>query len=55
MTHTNIFSKYLQSINMNYASVISMSTQTTNILKEIRSDKKFDEMWDKVINNDKII
>lgn len=49
MTHTNILSKYLQSINMNYAAVISMSTQTINIFKEMRSDKKFDEMWDKVI------
>jgi len=34
---------------MNYAAVISMSTQTINIFKEMRSDKKFDEMWDKVI------
>ncbi|CAI6372636.1 unnamed protein product [Macrosiphum euphorbiae] len=49
MTHTNILSKYLQSINMNYAAVISMSTQSINIFKEMRSDKKFDEMWDKVI------
>lgn len=49
MTHTNILSKYLQYINMNYAAVISMSTQTINIFKEMRSDKKFDDMWDKVI------
>jgi len=43
MTHTNILCKYLQSIYMNYAAVISMSTQTINIFKEMRSDKKFDE------------
>lgn len=34
---------------MNYNAVISMSTQTTNMFKEMRSDKKFYEMWDKVI------
>lgn len=34
---------------MNYATVISMSTQTTNILKEMYSNKKFYEMWDKLI------
>lgn len=40
---------YLQSVNMNYTAVINISTQTTNILKEMWSNKKFDEIWDKVI------
>lgn len=34
---------------MNYNAVISMSTQTTNIFKEMRSDEKFDKIWDIVI------
>jgi len=34
---------------MNYNAVISMSTQTTNIFKEMQTDKKFDEIWNKVI------
>jgi len=35
--HTNVLSKYLQSININYITVIEMCKQIVNILKDMRN------------------
>lgn len=46
---TNILSKYLQSPNINYASVNTMTLQTVDILNNYRSDTEFNATWNKAI------
>jgi len=49
MRQTNILSKYLQSPNINYANVNTMSLQTVAILNKHRSDTEFDKTWSKAM------
>lgn len=49
MEHTNVLSKYLQSININYITVIEMCEQTVDILKDMRTDTEFHKRWIQVI------
>ncbi|CAI6362199.1 unnamed protein product [Macrosiphum euphorbiae] len=45
LEYTNILSKYLQSVNINYATVIDMSNSTINIIKQMRSEIEFNNKW----------
>lgn len=49
MRETNILSKYLQSPNINYASVNTMTLQTVDILNKYRSDTEFNITWNKAM------
>ncbi|XP_025192782.1 zinc finger MYM-type protein 1-like isoform X2 [Melanaphis sacchari] len=49
MRETNILSKYLQSPNINYANVNTMTLQTVAILNEHRSVTEFDKTWNKAM------
>lgn len=49
MRETNILSKYLQSPNINYASVNTMALQTIDILNKYRSDTEFSTTWNKAL------
>lgn len=49
MEHTNVLSKYLQSININYITVIEMCEQAVDILKDMRTDTEFHKIWIQVI------
>ncbi|XP_008181768.1 zinc finger MYM-type protein 1-like [Acyrthosiphon pisum] len=49
MEHTNVLSKYLQSINISYITVIEMCEQTVDILKDMRTDTEFHKRWIQVI------
>ncbi|XP_022170796.1 zinc finger MYM-type protein 1-like, partial [Myzus persicae] len=49
MRETNILSKYLQSPNINYANINTMTLQTVAILSEHRSVTEFDKTWNKAM------
>jgi len=49
LEYTNILSKYLQSVNINYATVIDMSNSTINIIKQMRSEIEFNNKWNEAM------
>lgn len=46
---THILSKYLQSPSINFSTAKNMCNSTLDILKELRSDMKFEYKWNEVI------
>ena len=49
MQVTNTLSKYLQSSNINFDNVCTMTQQTIDVLKNCRSDSTFNTTWEKAM------